>query len=479
MLPWPPPRPPGSAAVRPFHVLLVAHNFPPDGTAGVERYSERLARWMQGAGHHVTVLCPRFRPGRAQYGWCEEEVRGIRIQGLVQNWPVRPLPEAAVDPAVDRRVTELVGRLGCDVAAVQSVQGLGFGVVNALRRGGVPTVIHLHDAYWSCGRGGQRQRADGVNCEPVDRTICARCLAGWGTEAGPLERASLRLGAQLPRAVPPDLPWRLWRRAPTRARAALQSLNARLRPRRARVGNLPPSAIDERFSASQAALDDSRAVISPTAFLLDSLREDGLRVPRARVVETGVDLEGSGLPRETSPKRLLRIGFVGTWVPHKGPQVLAAALAQLDAADAGRIEAIAFGPAPRADWKQAVLQTAGGRLRDGGELDEHAARQTIASFDVLVAPSTWRENLPLVVLEARAAAVPILSSGLGGLADCVREGVDGWTIPPGDPSALAAWLRDAARAPERIRQRRATVRPPRSFQDFATEVEAIWGEARG
>ena len=65
----------------------------------------------------------------------------------------------------------------------------------------------------------------------------------------------------------------------------------------------------------------------------------------------------------------------------------------------------------------------------------------------MVLPSLWWENAPLVVLEARAAGLPVICSGIGGMAEMVAHGTTGLHVPPGDPRALAEAMRTAASDP--------------------------------
>ena len=65
-------------------------------------------------------------------------------------------------------------------------------------------------------------------------------------------------------------------------------------------------------------------------------------------------------------------------------------------------------------------------------MPEHLSR-----VDVLVLPSVWLENSPLVIKEAFAAGVPVVTSDLGGMAELVRRDVDGLLFEPGNADALA------------------------------------------
>jgi len=58
------------------------------------------------------------------------------------------------------------------------------------------------------------------------------------------------------------------------------------------------------------------------------------------------------------------------------------------------------------------------------------------ALDVFLLTSQW-EGLPRVLLEARAARVPVVATRVGGAAEAIVEGRDGWLCEPGDTEALA------------------------------------------
>jgi glycosyltransferase involved in cell wall biosynthesis len=58
-------------------------------------------------------------------------------------------------------------------------------------------------------------------------------------------------------------------------------------------------------------------------------------------------------------------------------------------------------------------------------------------FDVLVVPSLWPENSPFVVHEAWASGTAVVAARSGGLADLVRDGIDGLLYEPSSSQALA------------------------------------------
>jgi len=72
----------------------------------------------------------------------------------------------------------------------------------------------------------------------------------------------------------------------------------------------------------------------------------------------------------------------------------------------------------------------------GPRLDLH---EIIRLFDVYVLPSLW-EGLPMVLLEAMAAGVPIVATAVGGVATAVRHGENGFLVAPQDTVELTACI---------------------------------------
>lgn len=98
------------------------------------------------------------------------------------------------------------------------------------------------------------------------------------------------------------------------------------------------------------------------------------------------------------------------------------------------------------------------RIRLVGQLDEAAKLDLLAAADALllpsrVLPSGRAEGAPLAVLEAMAAALPVIASNTGGIAELVEHGRAGFLFDPAQPETLHAAL---ARARD-VRERAAVV----------------------
>jgi glycosyltransferase involved in cell wall biosynthesis len=69
----------------------------------------------------------------------------------------------------------------------------------------------------------------------------------------------------------------------------------------------------------------------------------------------------------------------------------------------------------------------------------------LTAADAMVMASRY-EGMPNVVMEALAAGLPVVGTDVGAMAELIREGVNGYLVPPSDPSALASAMTKLALA---------------------------------
>jgi len=134
------------------------------------------------------------------------------------------------------------------------------------------------------------------------------------------------------------------------------------------------------------------------------------------------------------------LGTVALFRPRKGIEILLHALAELkDGGNPVRLRAVGGFETP--EYEQEVKQLAErlgvAPLIDWlGFCDDVAGE--LAQMDLMVLPSLFGEGLPMVVLEAMAAGVPVVATRVEGVPEALRDGVDGLLAAPGDASDLAA-----------------------------------------
>ena len=174
----------------------------------------------------------------------------------------------------------------------------------------------------------------------------------------------------------------------------------------------------------------------------------------------------------------LRVGFVGSWTPQKGLDVLLRAQAALPAGLV-RLTVHGSGDARPAYAEAAKALGRGGEVTFAGPFAPSDAPRVFRELDLLVMPSIWYENAPLVISEAFAMGVPVIASRLGGMAEMVRDGIDGRLFAPGDSAELARILEELARDREALARLAAGVRPPRALADDVEGLRDLYRELIG
>jgi len=90
------------------------------------------------------------------------------------------------------------------------------------------------------------------------------------------------------------------------------------------------------------------------------------------------------------------------------------------------------------------------------------------------------DNCPLVIIESLAVGTPVIASRVGGIPEVVRDGIEGFLVPPDDPPSLATKLSHVLSDPVLLQQMRANARQ-RFLSQFeqrrAVEAQADWLES--
>ena len=184
--------------------------------------------------------------------------------------------------------------------------------------------------------------------------------------------------------------------------------------------------------------------VSPSEFLRRRYIEWG--VPEARIST----IENVLPPLPRIPPRALpeggrraAFGYFGSISTYKGIRLLVEAFEDL-AARPGQedvtltLHGLQTFLSPEAEaWFAAALKRLAPRLRWTGRYGPADLPRLMAAIDWVVVPSVWWENSPLVIQEALMMGRPLIVSDIGGMAEKVREGIDGFTFPAGDAGALA------------------------------------------
>ena len=188
---------------------------------------------------------------------------------------------------------------------------------------------------------------------------------------------------------------------------------------------------------------------APSQFLANRYVAWGISADRMTVLENLVPPAPPAPPLRIAATEALRIGFFGQISDLKGIGVLLDAAAILEAEANTAVGFEIHGdyrgqpPAFQAAFLD-KLAAAGRNVRFNGPYDRLQVDRLMRSVHAVLVPSIWWENSPVVIQEALRNRRPVICSGIGGMAEKVRDGVDGFHIPATNAMALASLLRRLA-----------------------------------
>lgn len=205
--------------------------------------------------------------------------------------------------------------------------------------------------------------------------------------------------------------------------------------------------------AASAYLWADRAVRPLTTMVVcvsETERQAGLRARacsagKTVVIRNAVDVDGMPVRApQTRTSRPLEVVSVGRLAEPKDFETLVTALAGLPP---GTARLTILGDGPLRGEIEDLLRRLG--VADSVVLAGEVAdvRQRLAVADVFVL-SSRSEGLPISVLEAMAAGLPVVASDVGGLHEVVVDGATGYLVAPGDATALAGRVAELAADPD-------------------------------
>jgi glycosyltransferase involved in cell wall biosynthesis len=195
-----------------------------------------------------------------------------------------------------------------------------------------------------------------------------------------------------------------------------------------------------------------------------------------QVVPVGLDLERYNTYARRPTDGVLRIGFVGQIAPHKGIHLLVSAFRRLKTRGQPLELHIYGGLQVFPKYVETLRRLAGDdtRIHFLGRFENHRSHEVLSGIDVLVVPSTWYENRPMAILEAQASGTPVITAALGGMAEMVRDEVDGLHFLPDSVGDLERQLQRVLDEPELLPRLRAGISPPRNREDEMQQLMDIY-----
>ncbi len=426
-----------------MRIILPVHHFPPRYSAGAELYTFRLASWLMQHGHNVEVVTIESITGPENgLSASHDTYEGVPVWRLHFRLDTAHRQRWLFDnPLLRTWFQDYLARVQPDLVHFQAGYLMGAGPLE-VATAQVPTILTLHDYWFLCPRI-TLLKGDGSLCDaiPADPAGCAWCMR--------LESRRFRIPDILTHGM---------------IGHAAQQLS---------LGD-ERQFIADRRATLLPALARPDAVIAPSRFLASQFAPY-VAPERMHILRYGLDVAAFAAQPHAPTDGTLRLGYLGQIAPHKGVHLLIDAFRSLK--NAGHAELHIHGglqafPAYVQRLRRQIGDDA--RIHLHGAFAHPQAPAILSRLDATVVPSTWYENSPLAIMEAHAAGTPVVTSALGGMAELVRDGVDGLHFRPNDAIDLARMIQRLIDEPDLLPQLRAGIHMPRPVEHEMQDVMAIY-----
>ena len=402
-----------------MRIVQVVNGLPPEYLGGTETYAATLAQELARQGHAVSVFARRENARRPEYAVETTTVDQVEISRI--NNTLRQstsFADSYQNDAIAARFGQMLDRFKPDIVHFQHLVYLSTTCVREAAQRQIPVVMTLHD-YWLICQRGRFLKPDLSVCPGQTNTGCARCfhhvldprmsaLYGW---------------------LKPLLGQQSWLRERARRwygkRAGSQSVSLAARRQ-----------IQARMAHIRTLCASVSLFLAPSRFLREQFVTFGLPPEKILFHECGLQTDTIQpapkpfAPQKNRGKRSLVFGYIGVVDPVKGVHLLVEAFQALPQAEL-RIYGGEAAYAPYPDEKRFRSRLANSaRIRCMGRYEQHELGRILAEVDVVVVPSIWYENAPLVIREAFLAHTPVITADFGGMREWVADGVNGLLFEP-------------------------------------------------
>jgi glycosyltransferase involved in cell wall biosynthesis len=427
-------------------VLLVAQSFFPESVGGTEYYTLGLARGLVDHGWDVKIVTAARELTWKRYGIGRDTYEGITVI-RINNPPEfsTKFEEYFVDDTVDRIFDEIVKTEKPDLVHFQHTAYLSSRLPEIVHRLNVPSVFTLHDYWYMCHRSKLLRPSGGICPGPSEGARCETCYDPARPNQAGVPRfpflskliqtrimRSLNPNALLSRELKQKLKKVFYRRVSAEGPGPGEA------DRYAPLPILPGISVHaSRIRFMKRQLTFPEFVISPSVYLKKRYEAEGFReilylphgfAPQEKIANA--PLHGS-----------LVLAYLGNITPEKGADILIKELKFIRRRQ--NVKILFLGEIPDADYRERLETLAKGHpeteiIFRGGYGGREELKKILPGVHLVVFPSVWEENHPLVVGEALSFGVPVICSSLGGARETIEEGTNGLVFDPYSEGDLAA-----------------------------------------
>jgi len=219
---------------------------------------------------------------------------------------------------------------------------------------------------------------------------------------------------------------------------------------------------------------DADLFVAPSEFLLRRYISCGLPPHKAVHAKYGMRVHPRKAGSNTSPQ--IRFGYIGALHVHKGIEILLEAFRGLEGRATLSIYGSVFSSPVSQNYWQRIQAGQPSSVMFHGAYENEDVGAVLAGIDVVVVPSLWYENAPLTIQEAFMFGVPVITADKGGMAEAVRDAIDGLHFRLGDAADLREKMLSLLNRPELLERLRRGIPEVTSIERHAAALRVHYGQ---
>jgi glycosyltransferase involved in cell wall biosynthesis len=456
-------------------VLLTVHKFFPEHRAGTELLTLRFAQELKKRDYEVLVVTanPPDRDARRKNGpeHSQYEYEGVPVHVVEEALRLKhnTFRSEFYNADVGNFFCKELEAFAPNVVHVFHAQNLSSSIVEKSFEKNIPVIVSTTDFWFVCPIV-QLKRPDGSICRGPG-PLGTNCLTCYTPELFPpvSEFVEALVNKYPGIAMREKLP------------AAVKEASDKLFYASYIASKVPGavSATLARPGILRKAANSVSAITVPTQLMRNIFVENGIRDDLIHHVPFGIDTTLFEAYQQKSASDRLRIGYVGTLYEHKGVDLLIRAFLALP--EDARSDLTIYGDLNQFPDYGRYLQTLANvdspnaqKIKFAGTFPNSEFGKILSSIDVLVVPSRWYENTPLVIQSALAAKTPLIVTNLGGMAELVKHDKNGLVFELNNFESLRVQILRLLKEPDLVKRLTSNIGPERTTAQMVDDIERLY-----
>lgn len=382
-------------------ILKIIHGFPPLYNAGSEVYSHHLVNQL--AKQHTVHVFTReeniYKPDFSIHSYSISDNLHIHLVNMARG------KDGFRHEKLDAIFENWMQSIKPDVAHIGHLNHLSTGLVDVLHQHQIPIIFTLHDFWLMCPRGQflqvnfAHENMHTLCNQQTDHACATHCYNRYftGIESNAIQDFEY---------------WKNW--------------------------------IRTRMQETRKVASVVNKFIAPSEYLRNRFIQE-FDIPAEKIEYLDYGFPQFKKTKSRINTEVFTFGYIGTHIPAKGINLLIEAFSRIQM----KARLVIWGA--HNAYTPYLMEMANNCTNEvlfpGSYLNNEIDSKVLGNIDCIVVPSIWVENSPLVIHEAQACQIPVITANAGGMAEYVKHEVNGLLFEHRNASSLAEMMQLAIEHP--------------------------------